>query len=373
MAEKWFLANKGKGFGPFSPAQLKQMVEAGLADHDDLVWRDGDSESIPASAIGTQPPPLPTTQASKSFPPTGNVADRPRRSSRFAWLAVAFAALCMIGGAAWLVYNRGWLLAEIKTIPSDTSVANNSTAGDFPEGESDQPVSQSSPIRNQPDVPESKPTTTNRESGAKSAESPPTAADLGFPTPMFSLTFDDDHLPSHQLTANGARIVNGVRGKAVEFSGKSFIQVPCTLPAGRSPRTLAAWIKNKGKSELRNSHAIAYGKDIEGKRAWGIYHQLDQWGMYGWGNQIPSTSVVDTEWHHHCVTSDGMSLVYWIDGRIVANSNHPLNTTDGPLVLGTDATAGTYFCFTGLIDELAVYDVALSGRQVEQLAKEGPR
>lgn len=108
MAEEWFLASKGKGFGPFSPAQLKQMVEAGLADHDDLVWEHGDSESIPVSAIG-MPPPLPVRNSTSQPPLPAKKRSESYGSILMGWFSIAVLVLVVFGGGGWFAYERGWL------------------------------------------------------------------------------------------------------------------------------------------------------------------------------------------------------------------------------------------------------------------------
>lgn len=359
MAEKWFLAGKGKGFGPFSASQLQQMVESGIIDHDDLVWRDGDSESAPASTLGNEPPPLLLVASRPSPPPlpvSSTSASSPHPSRFGLRLTTAAILLAMIGGGGWLVYEQGWLPVKMETIPTDASVASNSARTVDGDGETGSSTStpQAVPIREQP------------------VETPMLPANTTMPVKVFSLTFDDDVALPEQLNAKGIALVNGISGKAAEFTGKHSIQVPCSLPEGNAPRTLSAWIRNNGLSETRNSHAIAYGKNESGKRAFGIYHANRRWGLYGWGSQQSTEAAVDDEWHHHCLTYDGATIVYWIDGRVVANISHSLDTISGPLSLGSDANGSPYFSFTGLIDDVSVYDVALTQQQIALLTNRRP-
>lgn len=139
MADKWFLAGKGKGFGPFSASQLQQMVEAGVIEHDDLVWREGDPESAPASTVGNDPLPLPVVASRPSPPPLpapSTPALSPRPSRFGLWLSLSAVLLVMLGGG-WFAYERGWLPLGEGTDFADASVAQNSssdnTADDGPE------------------------------------------------------------------------------------------------------------------------------------------------------------------------------------------------------------------------------------------------
>ncbi len=139
MAEKWFLASKGKGFGPFSPAQLKQMVEAGLADHDDLVWQHGDSESIPVSAIGAQPPPLPGKTSPSPPPLPTNQKSESSGSILMGWLSIAIFMLVVFGGGGWFAYQQGWLPFADSLLLNDSvaeSVATTENDGATEQNES---------------------------------------------------------------------------------------------------------------------------------------------------------------------------------------------------------------------------------------------
>lgn len=360
MADMWFLASKGKGYGPFSTPQLQQMVEAGVIDPDDLVWRDGDSESAPVSTVGKEPP-LPVA-ASRPSPPPLPVSSTPapsRRSSRLGWwLSLSAVLLAMLGGGGWFAYQRGWLpltgsVEQAKTLVADDSLAN--TSPDKEDGE-EPSISPAPKDVDESEITAVDPIEPNSPATEVPIKNPTQHIDVSLPATASSLNFDDDRalFASKRLV-----LVNGINGTAALFENKSSIQVPCSLPEGSAPRTLSAWIKSTGPSDARNSHAIAYGSNTSGRKSCGVYHANGKWGIYGWGNQHATEAVVDSEWHHHCLTFDGTTISYWYDGRSVARIAHSLNTTDGPLTLGSDITGSTYFSFKGLIDDVAVYDVAL--------------
>src|SRR5690606_3754652 len=113
MADEWFLASKGKGYGPFSTLQLQQMAEAGVIDADDLVWRDGDSESAPASTVGNEPPPLPVASSRPSPPPLplpNQQAPSQPQSKRRRGMRVVFSVLLLglLGTGGWFAFETFW-------------------------------------------------------------------------------------------------------------------------------------------------------------------------------------------------------------------------------------------------------------------------
>ena len=60
---QWFTARDRQQAGPFDEATIRQRIDAGLLGRDDLVWRDGMPEWLPARRAGlfpaAVPPPLP--------------------------------------------------------------------------------------------------------------------------------------------------------------------------------------------------------------------------------------------------------------------------------------------------------------------------
>lgn len=187
------------------------------------------------------------------------------------------------------------------------------------------------------------------------------------PKPVLSITFDEPPNSGLRLDNRGATFVAGKVGKAMKCDGKGFMVVPAQLPAGNAPRTISVWLRSDGGEVVQNRHAIAYGGDTSPPTVLGIYHTKDEWETYGWGKNAIKVADIDDNWHHHCLTCDGEEIICRFDGKIVSKEKGTLKTTAGPLVLGTYANQNTYFCFKGLIDEVSIYDTALSSEQVQQL------
>jgi len=395
VGDKWFLASGGKGYGPFAPGQLRQMVDAGVIDQEDSVWRDGDSESIPAHSIGVNAPPLPTTAGSNPSPPPLPSASTPKKSrwsNRMGVVALTALMLLVVGfGIVAQFREEATASARVSgaiqdlrdMITGEDLVKHNREALDRQEASlrrelqaSDDKIDAASNTTADPQNPDSLEESVKSTSKLETVESPETPTNVArsvIPNTIYSLTFDGDRVPQSQLAAKGIILVDGIDGRAAAFKNRRWLQVPCKLPAGKTPRTLSAWIKNDGESEARNSHAISCGKDDFGKKAWGICHVKGRWCMYGWGGRHSTDAVVDSEWHHHCLTFDGNTVLYWFDGKVVGNVSRTLDTTNGPITLGTYTTGSTYFAFSGLIDELAVYDVALTEEQVARIANRRKR
>jgi hypothetical protein len=78
----------------------------------------------------------------------------------------------------------------------------------------------------------------------------------------------------------------------------------------------------------------------------------------------PSALGVNT-WTHVAVTFDGANLTVWVNGVSVASqaATPPLLTSNLPLQIGGDSIFGQYF--TGRIDEVRIYNRALSKNEIE--------
>jgi len=92
-------------------------------------------------------------------------------------------------------------------------------------------------------------------------------------------------------------------------------------------------------------------------------------------NIVSVNPVNDAAWHHFAVTQDGSSgATLYIDGSSVdtaaiVNSTDWFGSVDGQnyITLGRDLRVGADSYFEGLIDDVRIYDVALSGAEVQTL------
>jgi len=138
---------------------------------------------------------------------------------------------------------------------------------------------------------------------------------------------------------------------------------------GRQPRTCAAWIK----TDKPGGDIVAWGVNLVGAR-WTI--RTDEASRLraeiGGGAAVGTRFIADNQWRHVAVVSDGTNpanFKFYIDGTpdfLSSSATTPVNTVSaGDVVIG----AGVDYtrCFRGLIDELVLFDVALTGSQVRRL------
>ena len=177
---------------------------------------------------------------------------------------------------------------------------------------------------------------------------------------------------NHGTLVNGPTWTNGRVGKCLSFDG-SDDRVDCgqnALPTGNSPFTQEAWVKpNTMGTENDHSNIICWGNDANNQKNGlalanyaGVYKIL-HW-FYNNDNGWTVPNLVGA-WHHVVVTYNGTSLTAYLDGASLGSQNPPST----PKVALTNAVVGYYAnannAFNGLIDEVRIYNRALSASEVQ--------
>jgi len=148
---------------------------------------------------------------------------------------------------------------------------------------------------------------------------------------------------------------------------------------GTDPRTVSAWIKT---TDDGNGPIVSWGQNQAGKK-WNFRVQ-DSNGPAGTirvevngGYQVGTTNIADGEWHHVAATweDDGVNtnvndVRLWVDGALEgvgASQGQAINTASNTDVrIGRGIPTGNYF--DGGIDEVAIFDRAMSRSEIRALA-----
>ena len=163
---------------------------------------------------------------------------------------------------------------------------------------------------------------------------------------------------------NGAGVI--VEGKA-QFDGSNYITAKATrLPQGRSARTLSFWAVSTDP-DMEWGTMVGWG-DPDTHASFGSYIGSGHFGFFGWGTATADVEVSpsDEQVHHHCVTHNGDMISYYIDGKQIRTFKVGPRVTGGTaLVLG--ARTDEKYGFKGTIDEVRIYNRALSTEEVKAL------
>jgi hypothetical protein len=147
------------------------------------------------------------------------------------------------------------------------------------------------------------------------------------------------------------------------------------LPVGDSPRTISVWVKSFEASNDRN--IFHYGYDVPAATNYHLYLTSGRFAGIGngWGYGLlnSTTDIGDTTWHYLTAVYEGGSTNFhkiFIDGKIdtlgiistVPNTTLTSNWKIGRFMGGGQSLLGS-------IDELMVFNIALSDQQIWDMYK----
>src|SRR3989338_3532519 len=180
---------------------------------------------------------------------------------------------------------------------------------------------------------------------------------------------------------NGPTWVDGKRGKALNFDGgDDFANIPYSF--GQPSRlTIAVWFKTTSSGVIFNQHNVAPPGTPSGyiPTLWVLTDKRLRAEIYTIGAVYTTASVADGKWHFATVVADSNVMYLYVDGNFVSSNSGGINQSWWTLSsIGTGFPGGregsqcTSWCyFSGLIDEVRVYNRALTPSEVEGLYKSG--
>ncbi|MFB0565128.1 MAG: amidohydrolase family protein [Candidatus Aminicenantaceae bacterium] len=179
------------------------------------------------------------------------------------------------------------------------------------------------------------------------------------------------------------RYIQGEFGKALELDGRSFIKVRmATLPISNQNRTLTLWVKSYDTDESKfPNFAVCYGIPLDGQ-SFGImedgFPDIDKnnWFTFTFGRSdsrynVDFQSSVKGDWQFLCTVYQDGKVINFVDGVLSSTQALEINTS------GTNQFyIGTFpmhvYSFVGALDEVRLYDRALSEQEIEDLFKQPP-
>ena len=167
-----------------------------------------------------------------------------------------------------------------------------------------------------------------------------------------------------------SRVSNGKFGNALSFDGISN-----WVTVGSSPTlnlttgmTLEAWVSPTSsttgwrdvimKEQVAEAIYDLYADTGGGQPGGGVFMSAEN--VVSGGSSLPANT-----WTHLATTYDGVNQVLYVNGVQVASraQSGPIKVSAGPLRIGGDSIWGDYF--QGLIDEVRVYNRALSASEIQ--------
>jgi outer membrane protein assembly factor BamB len=177
-------------------------------------------------------------------------------------------------------------------------------------------------------------------------------------------------------TINGATFVHGISGQALSFDGVDdyvnisnsatlMITDSITIEAWVNPRELGVWdrVVFKCASDDLLTCAYVFGLSSHGGVYFGMFNGHSQTYIDG-SKQIPTD-----EWTHMTGTWDGTTMRIYINGVEQAETLPfvgPINSANSQLKLGLGFYSGDSYAFNGTIDEVRIYNRALSADEIKR-------
>lgn len=144
---------------------------------------------------------------------------------------------------------------------------------------------------------------------------------------------------------SGAKWIEGVYGKALDFNGEQEVIVPHSDELTLSNFTLAAWIKTprvdeKGSGVLRkvteeNSDERNYILGVSSSNGW-VSMAYTSGGPRSWQSMFGKTRIDNKTWRHIAAVYDMQSMKVYVDGSLDAETEFgslPDVNVD-PLIIG---------------------------------------
>jgi sialidase-1 len=185
----------------------------------------------------------------------------------------------------------------------------------------------------------------------------------------------------YPLDGNAAPVTGPVGfGGAYHFDGNDSINVAdspdFSLVSGDF--TMALWLRLD--SSAGNYYAMGHDEGPGSLNKWIFWVNPGASNFFlhvnspsgGFNVTSPSTWAADTDWHHLAITREGTLFSFYLDGGLLGTDNNSgaipdPNTT---FQMGTAESGHPERILRGALDEVRLYDNALSAPQISQLVPE---
>ncbi|TWU41961.1 LamG domain-containing protein [Novipirellula artificiosorum] len=189
-------------------------------------------------------------------------------------------------------------------------------------------------------------------------------------------TANDSSGNLHHGTLSGdTNYVTGVVGQAFSFDGNGdYVSVNPSASLEPSTISVTAWLKIPDQSRLRMVADSSHGSG----KGWAL--QIRDTGSvsfaYGNGSAFPEVISVDTvdddAFHHVAAVKDATTMTIYIDGMF----DHSISYVGTAAASGLPVRIGSWLGggrdLQGLVDDVRIYDNALSASEVSSLASAVP-
>ena len=192
-----------------------------------------------------------------------------------------------------------------------------------------------------------------------------------------AVTDSSDNGLDGKIAQGKPKWVEGKFGGAMEFGGADMVTVDDDDALDVADFTLAAWVNIPKISGAWQIIASKENRNLTG-RNYGLFGNINTGVIHysfttnaGWNSFDAKTAVTDGEWHHVAGIYDGSDFKLYLDGQVDAQVSPDVkpDTSDNLFFIGGCDIGG--YWMTGTIDEVVVYNRALSEKELSELIEDG--
>lgn len=205
------------------------------------------------------------------------------------------------------------------------------------------------------------------------------------PVPLYAWSMDDNAASTHiqdsqsthntniaQRNSSDLHVDGKLNGAITNGSSDYLMSINNAGIEGASPRSLTAWAKIYAASDPGG--IVGFGKtSYQSQQLCYLSCSVSSSGNFSfWGGEADIDSGVtsaDGAWHFLAATYDGTTIRLYVDGIERGNIEAYLDTAAGKVFVGKDAVSGV--SISGVIDDVRIYDVAISSNYVFELYNNG--
>jgi hypothetical protein len=178
-------------------------------------------------------------------------------------------------------------------------------------------------------------------------------------------------------TTNGGQVVKGFIGDAIEFDSVNnvYINTSAVHPVVDADRTISCWFKTSDFTGV--NHPLVMTGTYSSNNLFGLSRlsgsptKLSVWGHSH--DVTGTTTLIANEWYHAVVTYDSASstLKTYINNELDLNQTTTDYNTSGTTIEVGSVNSGVNGRFNGIIDDVRIFNTALTADQVQVLYEMG--
>jgi len=186
-----------------------------------------------------------------------------------------------------------------------------------------------------------------------------------------TMTKDLSGWGNHGALINGPSWTNGKVGKCLSFDGvDDYVNRATCSGLSTSAITIEFWSKQAGtKSSFMHPIGVFGGHKVTVYIFPNSYTYNYKFNIGGTRYDEASIATLDGNWHHIVMTFDGSKIKCYVDSVLKVDKSAPgsITKTDDSVFIGTTGTGSSHSTnyFKGLIDEVRIYNRALTASEVK--------